>query len=153
MAAILIICWTSSSNYFSIPVVIPAEAIDWMNELDKQHNITNSEYGMGDFIQELKDKGFLDEGERTGGYEITPKMEQAIRKNALEEVFGKLKKSGKGNHKTRFTGIGDENTLEMCATINLEDSLDQIALTESIKNAQPDARRFGFYEHRRSGRN
>ena len=113
----------------------PTEAIDWMNELDKQHNITNSEYGMGDFIQELKDKGFLDEEERTGGYEITPKMEQAIRKNALEEVFGKLKKSGKGNHKTRFTGIGDENTGDV-RNYQFGDSLDQIALTESIKNAQ-----------------
>ncbi|HBN03221.1 MAG TPA: hypothetical protein DD396_04175 [Bacteroidetes bacterium] len=113
----------------------PTEAIDWMNELDKQHNITNSEYGMGDFIQELKDKGFLDEGERTGGYEITPKMEQAIRKNALEEVFGKLKKSGKGNHKTRFTGIGDENTGDV-RNYQFGDSSDQIALTESIKNAQ-----------------
>ena len=113
----------------------PTEVIDWMNELDKQHNITNSEYGMGDFIQELKDKGFLDEGERTGGYEITPKMEQAIRKNALEEVFGKLKKSGKGNHKTRFTGIGDENTGDV-RNYQFGDSLDQIALTESIKNAQ-----------------
>ena len=113
----------------------PAEAIDWMNELDKQHNITNSEYGIGDFIQDLKDKGFLDEGEHTGEYEITPKMEQAIRKNALEEVFGKLKKSGKGNHKTRFTGIGDENTGDV-RNYQFGDSLDQIALTESIKNAQ-----------------
>lgn len=113
----------------------PAEAIDWMNELDKQHNVTNSEYGMGDFIQDLKDKGFLNEGEHTGEYEITPKMEQAIRKNALEEVFGKLKKSGKGNHKTRFTGIGDENTGDV-RNYQFGDSLDQIALTESIKNAQ-----------------
>ncbi|MDA0778356.1 MAG: VWA domain-containing protein [Bacteroidetes bacterium] len=113
----------------------PAEAIDWMNELDKQYNVTNSEYGMGDFIQDLKDKGFLDEGEHTGEYEITPKMEQAIRKNALEEVFGKLKKSGKGNHKTRFTGIGDENTGDV-RNYQFGDSLDQIALTESIKNAQ-----------------
>ena len=113
----------------------PAEAIDWMNELDKQHNVTNSEYDMGDFIQDLKDKGFLDEGEHTGEYEITPKMEQAIRKNALEEVFGKLKKSGKGNHKTRFTGIGDENTGDV-RNYQFGDSLDQIALTESIKNAQ-----------------
>jgi Ca-activated chloride channel family protein len=113
----------------------PAEAIDWMNELDKQHNVTNSEYGIGDFIQDLKDKGFLDEGEHTGEYEITPKMEQAIRKNALEEVFGKLKKSGKGNHKTRFTGIGDENTGDV-RNYQFGDSLDQIALTESIKNAQ-----------------
>ena len=113
----------------------PAEALDWMNELDKQYNVTNSEYGMGDFIQDLKDKGFLDEGEHTGEYEITPKMEQAIRKNALEEVFGKLKKSGKGNHKTRFTGIGDENTGDV-RNYQFGDSLDQIALTESIKNAQ-----------------
>ncbi len=113
----------------------PSEAIDWMNELDKQHNITNSEYGMGDFIQDLKDKGYLDEGEHTGEYEMTPKMEQAIRKNALEEVFGKLKKSGKGNHKTRFTGIGDENTGDV-RNYQFGDSLDQIALTESIKNAQ-----------------
>lgn len=113
----------------------PTEAIDWMNELDKQHNITNSEYGMGDFIQDLKDKGYLDEGEHTGEYEMTAKMEQAIRKNALEEVFGKLKKSGKGNHKTRFTGIGDENTGDV-RNYQFGDSLDQIALTESIKNAQ-----------------
>ena len=111
------------------------EAIDWMNELDKKHNITNSEYGMGDFIQDLKDKGYMDENNRTGEYEITSKMEQAIRKNALNEVFGKLKKSGKGNHKTRFTGIGDENTADM-RSYQYGDSLDQIALTESIKNAQ-----------------
>ena len=111
------------------------EALDWMNELDKQHNITNSEYGMGDFIQDLKDKGYMDENKHTGEYETTSKMEQAIRKNALQEVFGKLKKSGKGNHKTRFTGIGDESTADMRG-YQFGDSLDQIALTESIKNAQ-----------------
>ncbi len=121
----------------------PTEAIDWMNELDKQHNITNSEYGMGDFIQDLKDKGYLDEGEHTGEYEMTPKMEQAIRKNALEEVFGKLKKSGKGNHKTRFTGIGDENTGDV-RNYQFGDSLDQIELTESIKNAQLTRGDLGF---------
>ena len=111
------------------------EALDWMNELDKQHNITNSEYGMGDFIQDLKDKGYMDENKHTGEYETTSKMEQAIRKNALQEVFGKLKKSGKGNHKTRFIGIGDESTADMRG-YQFGDSLDQIALTESIKNAQ-----------------
>ena len=36
-----------------------AEALDWMNEIDREHNITTDEYGMGDFIQDLKDKGFL----------------------------------------------------------------------------------------------
>lgn len=111
------------------------EAMDWMNELDKQHNITNSEYGMGDFIEDLKSKGYMDENNRTGEYEITSKMEQAIRKNALEEVFGKLKKSGKGNHKTKLTGTGDESTADT-RSYQFGDSLNDIALTESIKNAQ-----------------
>jgi Ca-activated chloride channel family protein len=35
------------------------EALAWLNELDKQYNLTNDEYGMGDFIDELKQKGYL----------------------------------------------------------------------------------------------
>lgn len=112
-----------------------AEALDWMNELDKQYNITTNDYGMGDFIEDLKKKGFLDDNQKTGGFDMTSKMEQAIRKNALNEVFGKLKKAGKGNHKTRYTGIGDEDTADK-RKYQFGDSLDQIALTESIKNAQ-----------------
>jgi Ca-activated chloride channel family protein len=111
------------------------EALDWLNELDKQYNLTTSEYGMGDFIDDLKNKGFMEENQHDGQFEITSKMEQAIRKNALEEIFGKLKKSGKGNHKTNFTGIGDEDTADK-RNYQFGDSVDQIALTESIKNAQ-----------------
>ena len=35
------------------------EALDWLNQLDQQYHITTDEYGMGDFIQELKDRGYL----------------------------------------------------------------------------------------------
>ncbi len=35
-----------------------SEALNWMNELDRQYNLTGEEYGMGDFIDELKEKGF-----------------------------------------------------------------------------------------------
>jgi hypothetical protein len=31
------------------------EALDWLNQLDREYNITTPEYGMGDFIQELID--------------------------------------------------------------------------------------------------
>lgn len=120
-----------------------AEALDWMNELDKQHNITTSEYGMGNFIEDLKTKGYMSETSRSGQYEMTSKMEQAIRQNALSEVFGKLEKSGKGNHKTRFSGIGDERMSES-RNYQYGDSLDQIALTESIKNAQLNNGESGF---------
>src|SRR3954467_5595447 len=36
-----------------------AEAMQWMNQLDKQYQLTDDEYGMGDFIDELKEKGYL----------------------------------------------------------------------------------------------
>ena len=84
------------------------EAMQWLNELDKQYELTDSEYGMGDFIDELKDKGYLDENRQNGQIKITPKTEQAIRKKSLEEIFGKLKKTKQGNHTTFKPGQGDE---------------------------------------------
>jgi Ca-activated chloride channel family protein len=39
------------------------EALAWLNELDKQYNLTNDDYGIGDFIDELKQKGYLKRGQ------------------------------------------------------------------------------------------
>ena len=83
------------------------EALQWMNELDKQYDLTNDEYGMGDFIDDLKDKGYIDENKQDGKIKITPKTEQGIRKRSLEEIFGKLKKTKQGNHNTFKHGAGD----------------------------------------------
>jgi len=68
------------------------EALQWMNQLDKEYAMTEGEYGMGDFIEDLKDKGYIDENKQTGTIKISPKTEQGIRKRSLEEIFGKLKK-------------------------------------------------------------
>src|ERR1700754_4281419 len=111
------------------------EALAWLNELDKQYGITNDDYGMGDFIDELKQKGYLDEDKQSGGFNITAKTEQSIRQSALEEIFGKLKKSGKGNHRTPQSGQGDEKNAER-REFEFGDSLDQIDMTQSIHNAQ-----------------
>lgn len=111
------------------------EALSWMNELDKQHNLTNKDYGMGDFIQDLKDKGFLSDDEPKGGFKITAKAEQTIRQSALEEIFGKLKKSGKGNHNTPQSGSGEEKNADR-REYQFGDSSDQIDMTASIQNAQ-----------------
>ena len=112
-----------------------AEALAWMNELDKQYNLTNKDYGMGDFIDDLKNKGYLREDGNQGNYEITAKTEQSIRKSALEEIFGKLKKSGKGNHQSSFSGSGDEKNADR-REFQFGDSVDQIDMTASIHNAQ-----------------
>jgi Ca-activated chloride channel family protein len=111
------------------------EALSWMNELDKQHNITKDDYGMGDFIEDLKSKGYLSDDDPKGGFNITAKTEQTIRKSALEEIFGKLKKSGKGNHSTPKSGPGEEKNADR-REYQFGDSSDQIDMTASIQNAQ-----------------
>ncbi len=112
-----------------------AEALDWMNQLDRQYNLTNDEYGIGDFIDELKQKGYLDENPVTGTYKITSKTEQGIRKRSLEEIFGKLKKTKQGQHHTFKPGGGDEINPET-RPFQFGDTLEQIDFTNSIRNAQ-----------------
>ena len=112
-----------------------SEALNWMNQLDQRYGLTNNQYGMGDFIQELKDKNYIEESKDGYVINITSKTERSIRKQSLEEIFGKLKKSMLGNHRTPFTGQGDEPTSDRRA-FNFGDTIDQIDATDSIKNAQ-----------------
>ncbi|MDH5476434.1 MAG: hypothetical protein OEX22_12130 [Cyclobacteriaceae bacterium] len=111
------------------------EALSWLTNIDKKYEITNSEYGIGDFIEELRAKGYLEEDNTSGKMKVTSKGEQQIRKNALEEIFGKLKKSGKGQHNTNFKGQGDEQGTDR-RQFEFGDRIDQISVTDSIRNAQ-----------------
>ena len=111
------------------------EALSWLTNLDRQYKLSSKDYGMGDFIEDLKTQGYITDKNPDGKLKMTPKTEQQIRKSALEEIFGKLKKSGKGNHKTTFKGTGDELSTDSRA-YQFGDSLDQISLTESLRNAQ-----------------
>ncbi len=112
-----------------------AEALSWLTNLDRQYNISNSEYGIGDFIEDLKAKGYITDDNQKGEFKLTAKSEQTIRKSALEEIFGKLRKSGKGDHHTRHSGRGDEISSDF-REFQFGDSPEQIELTESLKNAQ-----------------
>lgn len=114
------------------------EAIDWLRELDKEYKLTDEQYTIDDFIEDLKKKGYIkdevkDDG--TSGLGITAKTERAIRQQALDQIFGKLKRSGNGNHKTKHAGNGDEHTGEF-REFHFGDSLERISLTESLRNAQ-----------------
>ena len=111
------------------------EALNWMNQMDKDYELTNEEYGMGDFIDELKEKGYIEENQLNGEIKITPKTEQGIRKRSLEEIFGKLKKTKQGNHQTFKPGQGDEINPET-RPFQFGDMLEQIDFTNSIRNAQ-----------------
>ena len=115
------------------------EAIDWLRELDKEYKLTDENYTIDDFIEDLKKKGYIreeikDDG-TSGGTGITSKTERAIRQQALDQIFGNLKRSGSGSHKTKYTGSGDEHTGEL-REFQFSDSLERISLTESLRNAQ-----------------
>jgi len=111
------------------------ESLNWMNELDRKYNLTDDNYSMGDFIEDLKKKNFIKENENGQVLKITAKGERTIRKQSLEEIFTKLRKSVRGNHSTPYSGHGDELTSER-REYNFGDTLDQIDATSSIKNAQ-----------------
>jgi len=126
------------------------EAIDWLRELDKEYELTDENYTIDDFIEDLKAKGYIqeefedgggageegEEGDGKGGtMSITAKMERIIRQRALDQIFGKLKRNGAGNHKTGKSGQGDEHTGDL-REYRYGDGLEHISMTESLKNAQ-----------------
>lgn len=113
-----------------------SEALDWLTQLDKQHQLTSGEYGIGDFIKDLYDKGYIQDSEQSNvRFEMSSKMEQSIRQQALEQIFGKLKRSKRGNHKTNLSGLGDEPSADL-RPFQFGDKLEQISMTDSIRNAQ-----------------
>lgn len=130
------------------------EAIEWLRQLDKEYELTDDEYTIDDFIEDLKRKGYIREEFEDGGGQmgnegedgeegdggsgkisITAKLEQVLRKRALDQIFGKIKRSGSGNHKTGKLGRGDEHSGEF-REYRFGDALDRISMTESLKNAQ-----------------
>jgi Ca-activated chloride channel homolog len=114
------------------------EAISWLREIDIEYKLTDKDYTIDNFIEDLKKKGYIRDEineDGSGGIGITAKTERAIRQQALDQIFGNLKKSGQGNHKTKHVGSGDEQTGEF-RNYNFGDGLESISLTESLRNAQ-----------------
>ncbi|MBL7799608.1 MAG: VWA domain-containing protein [Chitinophagales bacterium] len=113
-----------------------AESLSWLTELDKEYKITTRDYGIGDFINDLRERGYIKEDQPgSEAFNMTSKTEKAIRESSLERIFGKLKRGSSGNHKTRHTGTGDEMSSDI-RNYQFGDSLEQIAMLESFRNAQ-----------------
>ena len=91
------------------------EALGWLTQLDKEYKLTDKDYGIGDFIEELKEQGYLKENDQDGSFKITPKTEQ-------------------GNHRTFRSGQGDEPNPET-RPYEFGDAPETIDYTGSLKNA------------------
>jgi uncharacterized protein with von Willebrand factor type A (vWA) domain len=112
-----------------------AEALEWLTELDKQYGLTNEKFGIGDFIEQLKRDGYVTDAGPKGEIKLKARSEQKLRQSALEEIFGRLKKSKGGEHNTVNSGRGDEQTTDR-RDYEFGDTLEQISMTDSLKNAQ-----------------
>jgi uncharacterized protein with von Willebrand factor type A (vWA) domain len=123
------------------------EAFDWLKELDAEYRIFSAAYTLEQFKEDLIKRGYLreelepsEDGEGDGGpgnsrQVLTAKLEAALREHALDQIFGKLKKSGVGNHRTPKLGAGDERDGET-RSFQFGDGLSNLNMSESLKNAQ-----------------
>jgi uncharacterized protein with von Willebrand factor type A (vWA) domain len=92
-----------------------SQALKWLTELDNEYDITgqfDDGYSLSDFIDELKERGYINKDREGSGFIITKKTERSIRKRSLEEVFKNLEKGGLGSHKSPHTGRGLERQPE-----------------------------------------
>lgn len=111
------------------------ESFRWLKELDDEYGITNEDYTLEDFRKDLEEKKYVKrDGENPP--QLSGKGEQLIRRKALEQIFGKLKRGQEGNHRTPFAGGGGEDETADLRPFQFGDRPENIALTESFRNAQ-----------------
>ncbi len=110
------------------------EAMQWLTNLDREYNLTSQDYGIGDFYEELKQRGLLHEDSESGIVSPSETMGQSIRRKAFEDLFGKIRKSKPGEHNTFEFGSNGEITPNL-RPYEYGDTVEQISLTRSIHNA------------------
>ncbi len=114
------------------------EALSWLTDIDRQYGITDDQYGIPDFIREMIERGFLEMIPGSGtdaDMRPTAKMNVFLRRSALREIFGKIKRSRFGAHNTRMPGAGLDHTSEI-RPFRFGDKTEDIAVSESLRNAQ-----------------
>ena len=105
------------------------ETLNWMTALNNRYNFIDD---LGGFIEQLKDKGLINE--QGDIYVLTGKGNQTIRKSSFNEIFSKLRKRDIGNHNTPYAGRGFERLPET-RPYSFGDTTEQLEPTRSISNA------------------
>jgi len=91
-----------------------SQSLKWLTELDKDYEITDQfdDYSIGDFIEDLKDRGYIEFDGEKAMMVPTQKTERSLRQRSLEEIFKNLEKDVSGGHKTPYSGRGLERQPE-----------------------------------------
>ncbi|MEX0894424.1 MAG: hypothetical protein WDZ36_01605 [Balneolaceae bacterium] len=112
------------------------QALRWLTELDSEYNISDQfeeEYSIGEFVEDMKDRGYVEMDEDQMILIPTAKTERSIRKKALDEIFNQLRKGGKGEHPSPYTGSGLERQPET-RNYNPGDDISQIDSSGTMMN-------------------
>lgn len=106
--------WDTFQELLTIASGDVSQALKWLTELDKEYGLTDNfdDYGIGDFMDELKERGYIEQDEQQQAYVITRKTERSLRKRSLEQIFKNLEKGSAGGHQTDHTGKGLERQPE-----------------------------------------
>lgn len=91
-----------------------SQALQWLTQLDEEYGLSDQmdDYGIGDFIDELEERGYIKYDDDKAQVIITRKTERSLRESSLEEIFRNLNKGGEGYHKTDYIGKGLERKPE-----------------------------------------
>lgn len=112
-----------------------SEALRWLAYFDKRNNITDSTYTMGDFLRELREKGYISDSTSSQRVPVPSIKAQAeIRQRSLEEIFTALKSGPMGDHPLPKSGPGDDLSFET-RSYEFGDKLEHLHLTETLNNA------------------
>ncbi|NIT58446.1 MAG: hypothetical protein GWN00_20120, partial [Aliifodinibius sp.] len=106
--------WDTFQELLTIASGNVEQALRWLTELDNDYDLTDQfdDYNIGDFVDELKERGYIEQDDNQQIYVITRKTERSLRQRSLEEIFNNLKKGAAGNHQTDHTGKGLERQPE-----------------------------------------
>jgi uncharacterized protein with von Willebrand factor type A (vWA) domain len=86
------------------------EVFKWMEYLQERGSL-DPNVDLSEFRRQLEEQRII-EKLKEGGYALTAKGEQVIRKDSLNQIFNGLQKSGIDQHRVPSTGNGDERLTE-----------------------------------------
>ncbi len=113
-----------------------AEALRWLSYLDSTHHYTNSDYTLGDFVRDLKERGYITQSTAANQPTYVPsaKAHISIRDKSLEEIFQSLRAGTMGDHSMARSGPGDAFTYET-RPYEFGDRIEHLHVTETLSNA------------------
>lgn len=111
------------------------EALRWLTYFDKRHGLTDITYTIGDFLKDLRERGYISENSNSGTAPVpSVKVQAEIRKRSLEEIFSSLRSGPLGDHPMPRPGQGDDLSFET-RPYEFGDKLENLHLTETLSNA------------------